>query len=135
MNTTAMTLNYDKLSMIKRLALDLLDNLRSKIVSDDCSDEELTEALVKFHPENHGYFKQEDFVTSDKAMKMLHLGNNRAKFFQLTKEYGIVNHKISNQNIGFLRKDIERLVEVLQEEVKEREKKEKRKKGQRKFLW
>lgn len=135
MNTTAMTLNYDKLSMIKRLALDLLDNLRSKIVSDDCSDEELTEALVKFHPESHGYFKQEDFVTADKAMKILHLGTNRAKFFQLTKEYGIVNHKISNQNIGFLRKDIERLAEVLQEEVKEREKKEKRKKGQRKFLW
>ena len=68
-------------------------------------------------------------------MKILHLGSNRAKFFELTKEYGIVNHKISNQNIGFLRKDIERLAVLLDDEVKEREKKEKRKKGQRKFLW
>lgn len=135
MDTTAMALNYDNLSMIKRLALDLLDNLRSKIVSDDCSDEQITEALVAFHPERHGYFKQEDFVTADKAMKILHLGSNRAKFFELTKEYGIVNHKISNQNIGFLRKDIERLAVLLDDEVKEREKKEKRKKGQRKFLW
>jgi hypothetical protein len=91
--------------------------------------------MTKFHPEKNGYFKQEDFVTSDKAMKILHLGNNRVKFFELTKEYGIENHKISNQNVGFLRKDIERLAFILDDEIREREKKEKKKKGQRKFLW
>ena len=113
----------------------LLDNIRQQLIDGECDESDIQDAMTKFHPEKNGYFKQEDFVTADKAMKILHLGTNRAKFFQLTKEYGIVNHKISNQNIGFLRKDIERLAEVLQEEVKEREKKEKRKKGQRKFLW
>lgn len=131
--------NYENLSLMKKLALSLLDtmyqNIKDKIISNECSDEELTEALVKFHPESHKYFKQEDFVTADKAMEILHLGFNRGKFFALTKEYGIKNHKISNQNIGFLRKDIERLAEIQSEEVKAREKKQLRKQGQRKFLW
>lgn len=126
--------NSLQLSAIKRAALKLLDSLKEQVIS-DCDEEEIAKAMVQFHPETKGYFKQEDFVTSDKAMKMLHLGYNRAKFFALTKEYGIENHKISNQNIGFLKKDIERLCVILEDEVREREKKEKRKKGQRKFLW
>lgn len=134
MESTMMAQN-NELSMVKKLALDLLEVIRQRIISDDFTDEQITEVLVTFHPERHGYFKQEDFVTADGAMRILHLGQNRAKFFQLTKEYGIVNHKISNQNIGFLRKDIERLSEILDEEVKARERKEKRKQGQRKFLW
>lgn len=132
------TLN-NELSMVKKLALQMLEtiyiNIKEKIVNNECSDEEITEVMVQFHPEKHRYFKQEDFVTADGAMRILHLGQNRAKFFQLTKEYGIENHKISNQNVGFLRKDIERLREILSDEVKERERKEKRKQGQRKFLW
>ena len=130
-----LTVDYDSLSMVKKIALELLDTIRNKIISNECSDEEITSALVTFHPERHKYFKQEDFVTADGAMKILHLGCNRAKFFELTKEYGIENHKISNQNVGFLRKDIERLAEILSDEVKERERKEKKKKGQKKFLW
>lgn len=123
------------ISAIKRVAISLLDKLKEQILT-DCDDEEVTEALSKFHPESNGYFKQEDFVTADAAMKILHLGHNRTKFFQLTKEYGIVNHKISNQHVGFLRKDILRLAELLSEEVKEREFKENRKNnGQRKRLW
>lgn len=135
MEAQALTINYDGLSMVKKIALDLLDNIRTRILSDDCSDEMITEALTTFHPERHKYFKQDDFVTADGAMKILHLGTNRTKFFELTKEYGIENHKISNQNVGFLRKDIERLADILSDEVKEREKKEKKKRGQRKFLW
>ena len=131
----AATFNYDGLSMVKQIALQMLDKIRERIISDNCSDEQITQTLVTFHPERHGYFKQDDFVTADGAMKILHLGCNRSKFFALTKEYGIENHKISNQNIGFLRKDIERLSEILSDEVKERERKEKKKKGQKKFLW
>jgi hypothetical protein len=124
----------EKLSAIKRAAIKLLDSLKEQIAN-DCSDDEVAKSLAKFSPETNGYFKQDDFVTADKAMKMLHLGYNRAKFFALTKEYGIENHKISNQNVGFLKKDIERLCVLLDEEVKAREKREKRRSGQRKFLW
>ena len=117
------------------MALMLLDNIRQQLINGECDEADIQDAMTKFHPEQNGYFKQEDFVTADKAMKILHLGSNRVKFFELTKEYGIENHKISNQNVGFLRKDIERLAFILHEEVKDRELKEKKKKGQRKVLW
>lgn len=128
-------MSEEKLSPIKRTALALLDSLKKQVMT-DCSEEEIVKSMAKFHPETNGYFKQDDFVTADKAMRMLHLGQNRNKFFQLTKEYGIENHKISNQNVGFLRKDIEQLCEVLQDEVEERKfKQNKKTKGQRKRLW
>ena len=120
---------------IIKMALMMLDNIRQQLIDGQCDEEDIQDAMTKFHPENNGYFKQEDFITADKAMKILHLGTNRVKFFELTKEYGIENKKISNQNIGFLRKDIERLASILSDEIKEREKKEKKKRGQRKFLW
>lgn len=123
------------ISPLKRVALSLIDKLKEQVIS-DCDEAEVLNAMAQFNPENNGYFKQEDFVTADKAMKILHLGTNRNKFFQLTKEYGIDNHKISNQNVGFLRKDIEQLARILDDEVKEREFKENRKnKGQRKRLY
>lgn len=128
-------MDEEKLSPIKRAALVLLDRLKEQVIS-GCDETEIVSTMAKFNPENNGYFKQDDFVTADKAMKILHLGQNRSKFFQLTKEYGIENHKISNQNIGFLRKDIDRLAELLDDEVREREFREnKKKKGQRKRLW
>jgi hypothetical protein len=128
-------MSEEKLSPIQRTALALLDSLKKQVMT-DCSEEEIVKSMAKFHPETNGYFKQDDFVTADKAMRMLHLGQNRNKFFQLTKEYGIENHKISNQNVGFLRKDIEQLCEVIQDEVEERKfKQNKKTKGQRKRLW
>ena len=137
MEAVALTLKQQE-NMSKpiiKMALMLLDNIRQQLINGECDEADIQDAMTKFHPEKNGYFKQEDFVTADAAMKILHLGSNRVKFFELTKEYGIENHKISNQNVGFLRKDIERLAFILQDEVKEREKKENKRKGQRKFLW
>jgi hypothetical protein len=125
----------EKLSPIKRAALAILDKLKEQVLN-DCDEQEIVNAMAKFNPETNGYFKQDDFVTADKAMRMLHLGQNRNKFFELTKEYGIENHKISNQNVGFLRKDIERLSELLSEDVEKRKfKRNQKEKGQRKLLW
>lgn len=125
----------EKLSPIKRAALAILDKLKEQVLN-DCDEQEIVNTMAKFNPENNGYFKQDDFVTADKAMRMLHLGQNRNKFFELTKEYGIENHKISNQNVGFLRKDIERLSELLSEDVEKRKfKRNQKEKGQRKLLW
>jgi hypothetical protein len=125
----------EKLSPIKRAALAILDKLKEQVLN-DCDEQEIVNAMAKFNPETNGYFKQDDFVTADKAMRMLHLGQNRNKFFELTKEYGIENHKISNQNVGFLRKDIERLSELLSEDIEKRKfKRNQKEKGQRKLLW
>lgn len=125
----------EKLSPIKRAAIALIDRLKEQGLN-DCDEQEIVNTMSKFNPETNGYFKQDDFVTADKAMRMLHLGQNRNKFFELTKEYGIENHKISNQNVGFLRKDIERLSELLSEDVEKRKfKRNQKEKGQRKLLW
>lgn len=125
----------EKLSPIKRAALAILDKLKEQVLN-DCDEQEIVNTMAKFNPETNGYFKQDDFVTADKAMRMLHLGQNRNKFFELTKEYGIENHKISNQNVVFLRKDIERLSELLSEDVEKRKfKRNQKEKGQRKLLW
>ena len=105
-----------EMTIIKRTAIALLDELKEKVVN-DCSDEDVVSTMSKFHPQVNGYFKQDDFVTADMAMRILHLGQNRNKFFRLVKEYGIENHKISNQNIGYLKKDIYKLSTILEDEV------------------
>ena len=101
-------MEHKGLSLAKRMALSLLDNLRQQVLN-DCDDEEVSEALSKFHPRVNGYYCQEELVNADKAMDILHLGHNRTRFFALTKKYGVKNHKLSGQHIGFLRRDIEAL--------------------------
>lgn len=107
-----------ELSMIKRIAIDLIESIKSKIVNNECSDDDIADAMTKFHPESHGYVKEDDFVNYDKALKILGLSNNRAKLNQLCKKYGIKNLKFNNASIGFPKKDIERLAEVLKAKQK-----------------
>lgn len=131
-----LTTNYEGLSMIKRMACEFLDSLKAKVISPDCSEDEIMQAMTKYHPSvNKDYFNPNDYCNYDEAMKILHLGNNRAKLKQLCNEYGIECVSVKNRPLGFPKKDIERLAEILSDEVKERERKEKKKKGQRKFLW
>lgn len=131
-----LTTNYEGLSMIKRLALEFLDNLKIKIINNDCDDSEIMEAMTKYHPSvNKEYFNPKDYCNYDEACKILHLSANRAKLRSLCDEYGIECVYIKNRPLGFPKKDIERLAEIQSEEVKKREMKEKKKKGQRKFLW
>lgn len=122
--------------IIQRVALEILDSIREKIVNKECSDDELTQAVTKFHPSvNKDYFNPKDYCNYDEACKILHLSSNRAKLRSLCDEYGIECVYVKNRPLGFPKKEIERLAELMKEEVKKREKKEKRKKGQRKFLW
>lgn len=101
-----------KLSPIKRMALILLDKIKEQILT-DCDDDEVAESLKKIHPDTSDYVRKDDYITADKAMKILGLGYNRSKFFSLTKKYNIINHTINNQHIGFLHSDIERLKNII----------------------
>lgn len=102
------------LSPIKRTALKVIDFIRERIIDDECTDDELSETLNKLHFDtNKEYIRASDYVNADEAMRILHLGYNRNKLFQLTKKYGITNHKINNVNIGFKRKEIEDLYEII----------------------
>lgn len=122
-----------QLSPIKRMALSILDNLKVQVVN-DCDDSEITESMTKFHPSsNKEYFNPNDYCNADKAMKILHLGYNRNKFFELIKEYGIENHKVNNAPLGYKVSEIERLNTLLIAQNKVV--KQKKKKGQTKYLY
>ena len=122
-----------QLSPIKRMALAMLDNLKVQVMN-DCDDSEITESMTKFHPSsNKEYFNPKDYCNADKAMKILHLGYNRNKFFELTKEYGIENHKVNNAPLGYKVSEIERLNTLLIAQNKVV--KQKKKKGQTKYLY
>lgn len=122
-----------ELSPIKRMALSILDELKVKIVN-DCDDSEITQSMTQFHPSNNKeYFNPKEYCNADKAMKILHLGYNRNKFFELTKEYGIENVKVNNAPLGYKISEIERLNTLLKAQNKVI--KQRKKKGQTKFLW
>lgn len=121
------------LSPIKRMALAMLDNLKHQVLN-DCDDSEISQSMTMLHPSsNKEYFNPNDYCNADKAMKILHLGYNRNKFFELTKEYGIENYKVNNAPLGYKISEIERLNTLLKAQNKVV--KEKKKKGQTKELW
>lgn len=127
--------DYSKFGMVKKMALEFLDNLKERVMN-DCDEQEILETMAKYHPSvNKDYFNPKDYCNYDEACKILHLSSNRAKLRSLCDEYGIECVYIKNRPLGFPKKDIERLAELLKEDIEERERKEKRKKGQRKFLW
>ena len=96
------------LSATKRLALSTLDFIKERIIKGDCSDEELQENMSRINCEaNDDYINKNDYVNADQAIKILGIGYNRNKLFELTKKYGVVNHTLNNQHIGFKRKEIE----------------------------
>lgn len=121
---------------IIKMALILLDNIRRQLINGECDENDIQEAMTKFHPSaNDKFINKEDYINADKAMDILHLGRNRAKFFELTKEYGIESYKMNNMPIGYKKSEILMVAQDIKEEIKKKEMKEKKKKGQRKFLW
>lgn len=103
-------------SPIVRLALDVLEHIRSKVESGEYSEEDILRVLTKMHPmSNVEYFNPRDFCNADKAMEMLHLGRNRAKFFSMLRMHRIKNYKVNNQPLGYLKADIRKLADELLE--------------------
>lgn len=121
-----------ELSPIKRAALAILDKLKEQVVS-DCDENEIVTTMTRFHPSsNKEFFNPSDYCNADKAMKILGLGYNRNKFFELTKEYGIENYKVNNAPLGYKVSEIERLYTLLK--AQKVVTKQRKKKGQTKFL-
>lgn len=77
-------------------------------ISDECSDEEVGEAIALINPHRYGFFRECDFANTDECMKYLGV-KSRKKFFELTKQHKIENKKVNNMPIGFRKKDIEKI--------------------------
>ena len=105
------TINYNELSMVKQIALQLLDSIKERVIN-DCSDEEIMMTMTKLDAKHNGYIKESELITYDKAMKMLNI-KNRNTFSNLCKKHNVKNVKINNMSVGFHISDIERLSQVV----------------------
>lgn len=103
--------DLENLSVVKRMALNILDDLRFNIVH-NCSEEELLSSMGQLDAKSKGYVNPKDMLTYDKAMSMLKI-KNRNKFSELCKKHNVKNVKINNMSVGFHKEDIERLQQVL----------------------
>lgn len=75
----------------------------------ECGEEEISRVLATANPRIFGYVREEDFVSVDQALKILHLGKNRVKFFELIKDYGITVQTFKGVKVGYLLDEIMRL--------------------------
>lgn len=78
-----------------------------------CTDEQIDDLISKTEPRSRGYFREEDFVTADEAMKILRMGQNRNKFFGLLKVYNIQAQTFNGVKIGYRIEEIHKLKERL----------------------
>lgn len=107
-----MEITDDKLTMVKKIALQLLDNIKERIINDECSDDDLLTSMAKLDAKSNGYIDPKKMLTYDKAMNMLEIGN-RNTFSKLCKKHNIKNVKINNIGVGFHKSDIEKLKQII----------------------
>lgn len=105
--------DYKTLSLKKQYAWKLCKQLLRDLKSGECTDEQIDDLISKTEPRSRGYFREEDFVTADEAMRILRLGQNRNKFFSLLKVYKIESQTFNGVKIGYRREEIHKLGEKL----------------------
>lgn len=108
--------DYKTLSLKKQYAWKLCKQVLRDLKNGECTDEQVDDLISKTEPRSRGYFREEDFVTADEAMKILRLGQNRNKFFDLLKVYKIQAQTFNGVKIGYRREEIHKLGERLAKE-------------------
>lgn len=78
-----------------------------------CTDEQIDDLISKTEPRSRGYFREEDFVTADEALKILRLGQNRNRLFMLLKAHKIESQTFNGVKIGYRKEEIYKLKEKL----------------------
>lgn len=105
--------DYKTLSLKKQYVWKLCKQILRDLKNGECTEEEIDDLISKTEPRSRGYFREEDFVTADEAMKILCLGQNRNRFFDLLKVYKIQAQTFNGVKIGYKREEIHKLKERL----------------------
>ena len=105
--------DYKTLSLKKQYVWKLCKQILKDLKSGECTDEQIDDLISKTEPRSRGYFREEDFVTADEAMRILKLGQNRNRFFQLIKASKIESQTFNGVKIGYRREEIHKLGEIL----------------------
>lgn len=111
--------DYRTLSLKKQYVWKLCRQIMKDLKNGDgCTDEQIEDLISKTEPRSRGYFREEDFVTADEAMKILCLGKNRNRFFSLIKVYKIEAKTFKGVKIGYRINDIYALKDKLESKNK-----------------
>lgn len=108
--------DYKTLSLKKQYAWKLCKQILRDLKNGECTEEEIDDLIARTEPRSRGYFREEDFVTADEAMRILCLGQNRNRFFDLIKVYKIESQTFNGVKIGYRREEIHKLKERLAKE-------------------
>ena len=108
--------DYKTLSIKKQYVWKLCKQILRDLKNGECTEEQIDELIASTEPRKYGYFREEDFVTADEAMRILKLGQNRNRFFDLLKVYKIQAQTFNGVKIGYKREEIHKLGERLAKE-------------------
>lgn len=108
--------DYRTLSLKKQYVWKLCKQVIKDLKNGECTDEQIDDLIATTEPRSRGYFREEDFVTAEAAMKILCLGKNRNRFFDLIKVYKIQAKTFNGVKIGYRREEIHKLGERLARE-------------------
>lgn len=108
--------DYKTLSNKKQYVWRLCKQILKDLKDGNCSEEEIDDLIANTEPRSRGYFREEDFVTADEALRILHLGQNRNKLFSLLKVYKIESQTFNGVKIGYKKEEIHKLKERLAKE-------------------
>lgn len=110
----------ERLSPSGRALWKALRSAMEQLVSGECSEDEIADTMTRLSPESNGFKREDDYVTIDEGMRILHFGRNRAGFCNLMKKYGIPNETFNNVKIGYNRHRLVALKHRLDEECRRR---------------
>jgi hypothetical protein len=108
--------DYKTLSLKKQYVWKLCKQILRDLKNGNCAEDEIDDLISKTEPRSRGYFREEDFVTADEALRILHLGQNRNKLFSLLKVYKIESQTFNGVKIGYKKEEIYKLKERLAKE-------------------
>lgn len=89
-----------QLTPLLREARNILTFYIKRIDDGECNEDDIGYILEKTNAESKGYFKEDSFMTYDKAMKTLGI-SKRNDLKSLMDRFKIKSFKINNRSVGF----------------------------------
>lgn len=114
-----------KLSGLKKILFDTVFSRLLDILSEDCSENDVAQAINSIEKVNSEYVREDDFLNYDGAMRLLGYSSNRVGFSNLMKKHNIKQQVFRNQKVGFKKSEILALKSELEAEQKAKKAKEK----------
>lgn len=105
--------DYKTLTLEGQYVWKLCRQIMRDLKNGECTEEQILSVVASTEPRRFGYFREEDFVTADEAMKILCLGKNRNRFFDLIKVYKVEAKTFNGVKIGYPKEEIYKLKERL----------------------